>query len=187
MMVDFALAAQRRGLNTREAIEQACLSPFRPIMMTTCAAIFGALPLAFGTGEGSELRHPLGITVVGGLIVSQILTLYTTPVVFIYLDFIRQIAGAAVEAILPAGKCRRRFLSGASSYTDSLPFTRPRAGAMIAATTQGAISVLVMMMELTGCGCGSSKASQRRPGPSGSLTPVESFVNNRRDGGDEFV
>ena len=59
---------------------------FRPIMMTTCAALFGALPLAFGTGEGSELRHPLGITIVGGLIVSQVLTLYTTPVVFIYLN-----------------------------------------------------------------------------------------------------
>ena len=86
MMVDFALAAERQGLDTREAIEQACLLRFRPIMMTTCAAIFGALPLAFGTGEGSELRHPLGITIVGGLIVSQILTLYTTPVVFIYLD-----------------------------------------------------------------------------------------------------
>ncbi len=86
MMVDFALEAERQGLNTREAIEQACLLRFRPIMMTTCAAIFGALPLAFGTGEGSELRHPLGITIVGGLIVSQVLTLYTTPVVFIYLD-----------------------------------------------------------------------------------------------------
>ncbi len=86
MMVDFALEAERQGLDTRQAIEQACLLRFRPIMMTTCAALFGALPLAFGTGEGSELRHPLGITIVGGLIVSQILTLYTTPVVFIYLD-----------------------------------------------------------------------------------------------------
>jgi len=87
MMVDFALEAERqRGLDTREAIEQACLLRFRPIMMTTFAALFGALPLAFGTGEGSELRHPLGITIVGGLIVSQVLTLYTTPVVFIYLD-----------------------------------------------------------------------------------------------------
>jgi multidrug efflux pump len=87
MMIDFALEAERQGLDTREAIEQACLLRFRPIMMTTCAAIFGALPLAFGTGEGSELRHPLGITIVGGLIVSQALTLYTTPVVFIYLDW----------------------------------------------------------------------------------------------------
>ncbi len=86
MMVDFALQAERSGLDTREAIEQACVMRFRPIMMTTFAALFGALPLAFGTGEGSELRHPLGITIVGGLIVSQALTLYTTPVVFIYLD-----------------------------------------------------------------------------------------------------
>jgi multidrug efflux pump len=86
MMIDFALEAKRGGLDTRAAIEQACLLRFRPIMMTTCAALFGALPLAFGTGEGSELRHPLGITIVGGLIVSQLLTLYTTPVVFIYLD-----------------------------------------------------------------------------------------------------
>jgi multidrug efflux pump len=86
MMVDFALEAERGGRDTREAIEEACLLRFRPIMMTTFAALFGALPLAFGTGEGSELRHPLGITIVGGLIVSQVLTLYTTPVVFIYLD-----------------------------------------------------------------------------------------------------
>ena len=71
-------------------------------MMTTFAAIFGALPLAFGTGEGSELRHPLGITIVGGLVVSQVLTLYTTPVVFIYLDSFGNHAGAALEPILPA-------------------------------------------------------------------------------------
>ena len=86
LMIDFALGVQRQGYDAREAIEQACLLRFRPIMMTTFAALFGALPLAFGTGEGSELRHPLGITIVGGLLVSQVLTLYTTPVVFIYLD-----------------------------------------------------------------------------------------------------
>ncbi len=94
MMVDFAIEAQRRqGSSAREAIEQACLLRFRPIMMTTFAAIFGALPLAFGTGEGSELRHPLGITIVGGLVVSQVLTLYTTPVVFIYLDSFGNLLG----------------------------------------------------------------------------------------------
>ena len=86
MMIDFALEAERRGLDSREAIRQACLMRFRPIMMTTMAALFGALPLAFGTGEGSELRHPLGITIVGGLLVSQALTLYTTPVLFLFLD-----------------------------------------------------------------------------------------------------
>jgi len=90
MMIDFALVAEREhGKTTTEAIFEACQLRFRPILMTTMAALFGALPLAFGTGTGSELRRPLGITIVGGLIVSQMLTLYTTPVVYLFFDRMR--------------------------------------------------------------------------------------------------
>ena len=90
MMIDFALDAERKeGKRPDQAIFEACLLRFRPIMMTTMAALFGALPLALGTGVGSELRRPLGIAIVGGLLVSQLLTLYTTPVVYLYLDRMR--------------------------------------------------------------------------------------------------
>jgi len=90
MMIDFALDAERHEAKRPEqAIYEACLLRFRPIMMTTLAALFGALPLALGTGVGSELRRPLGIAIVGGLLVSQLLTLYTTPVVYLYLDRMR--------------------------------------------------------------------------------------------------
>jgi len=90
MMIDFALDAERKdGKQPDQAIFEACLLRFRPIMMTTMAALFGALPLALGTGVGSELRRPLGIAIVGGLLVSQLLTLYTTPVVYLYLDRMR--------------------------------------------------------------------------------------------------
>ena len=87
MMIDFAIAAERNeGKNSRDSIFEACMLRFRPILMTTMAALLGALPLALGTGMGSELRRPLGITIIGGLIVSQMLTLYTTPVVYLYFD-----------------------------------------------------------------------------------------------------
>ena len=90
LMIDFALAAERiEGKSPRDAIFQACILRFRPILMTTMAALFGAMPLAFGRGTGSELRNPLGITIIGGLILSQMLTLYTTPVVYLSLDRLR--------------------------------------------------------------------------------------------------
>jgi multidrug efflux pump len=105
MMIDFALQEEREGgKSTEDSIFEACMLRFRPILMTTMAALFGALPLAFGTGTGSELRRPLGITIVGGLIVSQLLTLYTTPVVYLTLDRLRlRVMGKSRDTFHPAG------------------------------------------------------------------------------------
>jgi multidrug efflux pump len=109
MMIDFALEAERsRGLSSRQAIYEACLLRLRPIMMTTAAAMLGALPLAIGMGDGGELRRPLGIAIVGGLIVSQMLTLYTTPVIYLYLDrfslWLRAISAGSHSHPIPQGR-----------------------------------------------------------------------------------
>jgi multidrug efflux pump len=105
LMIDFALQAERlEGKSTRDAIFSACMLRFRPIMMTTMCAICGALPLAFGTGTGSELRKPLGITIVGGLILSQLLTLFTTPVVYMYMDRLRLHALGPTQCLPPRNK-----------------------------------------------------------------------------------
>ena len=104
MMIDFALDAERhQGKSPREAIYQACLLRFRPILMTTMAAVLGALPLMLGTGAGSELRHPLGISIVGGLLLSQLLTLFTTPVIYLWFDRLAiRFSGRSDEAVQPA-------------------------------------------------------------------------------------
>ena len=97
MMIDFAIDRRRVGLSAEAAIREAALLRFRPIMMTTFAAIFGTLPIALGTGAGAELRQPLGVAVVGGLVLSQLLTLYITPVVYIYLDRIDRMLKRRLE------------------------------------------------------------------------------------------
>jgi multidrug efflux pump subunit AcrB len=101
MMVDFALEGERkRGLPPQQAIHEACMERFRPILMTTMAAMLGALPLVIATGPGSELRRPLGITIIGGLLVSQVLTLYTTPVIYLLLDRLHRKWGGAMPSFV---------------------------------------------------------------------------------------
>jgi multidrug efflux pump subunit AcrB len=109
MLVDFALAEERdHGLSAEEAIHRACLLRFRPILMTTLAALLGGVPLMLGTGTGSQIRQPLGYAIVGGLFISQLLTLFTTPVVYIYMDRLsgwleRRRERDRAEAVVPAG------------------------------------------------------------------------------------
>ncbi len=111
LMIDFAVQAERvEGKSTVEAIYQACLLRFRPIMMTTMAALLGALPLALGSGVGAELRRPLGITIVGGLILSQMLTLFTTPVVYIYMD--------RIQTWIQGSRYRRAAATPAPAHSD---------------------------------------------------------------------
>jgi len=98
MLVDVALEEQRdRGLSSEEAIHKACLLRFRPILMTTMCALFGGVPLMLGTGTGSEIRQPLGYAIVGGLLVSQLLTLFTTPIVYIYMDKLNRLGSRTVR------------------------------------------------------------------------------------------
>ena len=104
MMIDFAIETERTGKSPEESIYQACLLRFRPIMMTTVAALFGGLPLALMTGTGSEMRRPLGISIVGGLLVSQALTLYTTPVIYLYMNRLQLRLHGRKEARIFAGQ-----------------------------------------------------------------------------------
>ncbi len=131
MMIDFALEAEREeDKPPEEAIFQACLLRFRPIMMTTMAALLGGLPLALGSGTGSELRHPLGITIVGGLIVSQLLTLYTTPVVYLWFD---RLAQRSIARLAANRSTRERApADGGLTMNISAPFIRRPIGNIVA-------------------------------------------------------
>ncbi len=147
MMVDFALEAERNhGKNSTDAIYEACLLRFRPIMMTTMAALLGGLPLAFGTGIGSELRRPLGIAMVGGLLVSQVLTLYTTPVIYIFFDGLAQRFSREPKRPHPSA-ARQELRAGGSVMNVSAPFIhRPVATTLltIAIAIAGAIAFQVL-------------------------------------------
>ena len=138
MMIDFALDAERSsGLEPREAIYEACLLRFRPIMMTTMAAMLGALPLAIGFGEGAELRRPLGIAIVGGLIVSQMLTLYTTPVIYLYLDRFRLWVAARIWRGAARAVGEQRPWRLANERHDALALAALAADRCLAACTVG--------------------------------------------------
>ena len=129
MMIDVALVLQREGRKTEEAIHQACLRRFRPIMMTTLAVLMGTLPIALGTGASAELRQPLGIAVVGGLIVSQVLTLFITPVLFVYMDRLSEALGRLPQLL--------RRGAGGGERTCNRPRRRCPAAWCISVTTVG--------------------------------------------------
>jgi multidrug efflux pump subunit AcrB len=122
MMIDFALEAERvEGLSPRESIHKACLLRFRPIMMTTMAALLGGVPLALGRGTGSELRRPLGIAIVGGLIISQLLTLFTTPVIYLAMERLRQRFTRNKDTKAPQGDKTTAVETKSGHRTGSLP------------------------------------------------------------------
>jgi HAE1 family hydrophobic/amphiphilic exporter-1 len=120
MMIDFALEAQRQqGIHPREAIHQACLVRFRPIMMTTMAALMGTLPIALGYGAGAESRQPLGLAVVGGLLFSQSLTLYVTPVFYLYMERLRKLAARWLVVRKPAAMPAAVEQPGPAAFPES--------------------------------------------------------------------
>ena len=145
MMIDFAIEAKAVAghLNSRDAIYQACMLRFRPIMMTTTAAILGAMPLALSFGNGGEIRRPLGIAIVGGLFISQLLTLYTTPVVYLYLDRLGQWSLRRADACCRGCSARRRrgrMISGhraADGCSSKAPAPAAAGRAMCAADEYG--------------------------------------------------
>ncbi len=118
LMIDFAIEAERhQGMTPEQSIVQAAMLRFRPIMMTTLAALFGALPLALEAGTGSELRNPLGVTIVGGLLLSQLLTLYTTPVIYLYMERLRARLTGARRGAAASGGVRTVLMTARTSYS----------------------------------------------------------------------
>ena len=165
MMIDFALAAERKdGMKPEDAIYQACLLRFRPIMMTTMAALLGAVPLALGSGSGSELRRPLGITIIGGLLISQLLTLYTTPVIYIWFDRLARAHLAAARGQQRSPPAPSRFRPG-NPMNISEPFIRKPV----------ATTLLLVAITLAG-----AAAYRLAPGVAAARSGVSDHLRERR-------